>query len=46
VRAQLPLADKIAVADFVIDNDGSREELEAKVDAVVPRIRAWSATRP
>ena len=30
--AQLPLADKEAVADVVIRNDGSLEELEAAVD--------------
>lgn len=31
VAAQLPLEEKIAVADFVIWNDGTREELAAKV---------------
>ena len=30
IRAQLPLADKIAVADYVIDNDGSIEETRAR----------------
>jgi dephospho-CoA kinase len=31
IAAQLPLEKKIAVADFVIWNDGTREELAAKV---------------
>ena len=32
---QLPLSKKEAVADFVIDNSGTREELKSEVD------RAW-----
>jgi dephospho-CoA kinase len=34
IAAQLPVEKKIAVADFVIWNDGTREELEVKVREV------------
>jgi dephospho-CoA kinase len=44
LAAQLPLADKVAVADFVIDNAGSREETRDQVDALWPRLRADAAT--
>lgn len=43
VRAQLPLAEKRAMADHVIDNSGSREQTERQVQEV---IRAISAARP
>jgi dephospho-CoA kinase len=39
IDAQLPLEDKVAVADIVIDNDGSLEDLEGRVD------RAWTELR-
>ena len=39
LAAQLPLADKAAVADFVIDNAGSKEELVARADEVLDAIR-------
>jgi dephospho-CoA kinase len=39
VDAQLPLQDKTAVADLVIDNDGTLDDLEARVD------RAWAELR-
>lgn len=42
VRAQKPLADKIAVADFVIENDGSLEHLLERTDEVVAAIRAMA----
>ena len=32
VRAQFPLADKVAAADLVIDNTGSREDLQRRTD--------------
>jgi dephospho-CoA kinase len=34
IAAQAPLQDKAAVADFLIDNEGSREELERQVDRI------------
>lgn len=44
IRAQLPLADKRARADHVIDNDGSPSELAAQVDSVLARLRGGSAS--
>jgi dephospho-CoA kinase len=38
IDAQLPLKDKVAVADVVIDNDGDLGDLDAQVDAVWERI--------
>jgi dephospho-CoA kinase len=40
VRAQKPLADKIAVADFVIDTSGTLGETHAGVDAVLRGVCA------
>ena len=41
IAAQLPLADKVAVADFVIDNTGSLDALIARTDEVAAAVRAW-----
>jgi dephospho-CoA kinase len=38
VRAQLPLAEKVAAADLVIDNTGSREELQRRTDEVLAAL--------
>lgn len=43
IAAQLPLADKCARADIVLDNDGPPSALPAQVDALVARLRAASA---
>ncbi len=40
LAAQLPLAEKVAVADFVIDTTGPLPATEAQVDAVLAAIRA------
>jgi dephospho-CoA kinase len=32
IEAQAPLEDKAAVADFLVDNEGTLEELESQVD--------------
>jgi dephospho-CoA kinase len=40
IAAQLPLAEKRARADHVLENDGSRAELAAQVDALLSRLRA------
>jgi dephospho-CoA kinase len=37
MAAQASRADRLAAADLVIDNSGSRDELEREVD------RAWAA---
>ena len=36
---QIPDADKVAEADYVLDNSGSIEQLRAQVEAVWPRLR-------
>jgi len=38
VRAQLPLEQKVALADYVIDNAGSREATRAQADRVLDAI--------
>jgi len=38
IQAQWPIARKAAAADYVIDNDGSMVELEARTQDVVRRI--------
>jgi dephospho-CoA kinase len=38
IRAQIPLAEKAALADHVIDNSGSLAETRARVDAVLEAI--------
>jgi dephospho-CoA kinase len=46
IAAQAPLEDKIGVADVVVDNDGSLEDLEEQVEGVWDdlRIRAAAAS--
>jgi dephospho-CoA kinase len=45
IAAQLPLAEKVAVATYVIDNDGPREALEPQVDGIWTAISSRAATR-
>ena len=40
IAAQAPLADKLAIADIVIDNDGTLAELDARVKQVWADLRA------
>ena len=45
LNAQLPLSDKLAYADQVIDNSGSPQDLQNQVDAIVKTLTArtgWS----
>lgn len=44
IRAQLPLAEKRAQAEHVVENDGTLAELATQVDAVLARLRAGSAS--
>jgi len=44
IDAQLPLEEKLAVADYVIDNRGTLEELEREVARVVAAIRTAGLT--
>ena len=39
IRAQLPLAEKRARADYVLENDGPREQLPAQVDELLGQLR-------
>jgi dephospho-CoA kinase len=43
IAAQLPLATKIAAADYVIDNAGDRAATERRADEVLEAIRAREA---
>jgi dephospho-CoA kinase len=38
IRAQMPLSEKVKVADFVIENTGSLAELHTKTDEVLAKI--------
>ena len=38
IDAQLPLAQKVAVADYVIDNGGELEDTEVQVEAVIKAL--------
>jgi dephospho-CoA kinase len=40
IAAQMPLAAKVAVADVVIDNDGSLPDLQARADAALDDVCA------
>ncbi len=40
IRAQMPIEEKVRVADYVIDNRGTLAELAAKTDEVLAQIRA------
>lgn len=42
IGAQLPLAEKERLADFLVDNRGPRGDLEARVDALVGWMEARS----
>jgi dephospho-CoA kinase len=39
IAAQLPAAEKIRVATYVIDNDGPLGETEAQVDQLLAKLR-------
>ena len=38
IERQIPDAERRAAADVILDNNGTREELEPQVDALVARI--------
>jgi dephospho-CoA kinase len=38
---QMPLQEKEAMADFVVHNDGTKDDLDREVDALLERIKAW-----
>ena len=43
IDAQLPLEEKAAVADVLIDNEGTFEELEGQIDRVWTELRSRAA---
>jgi dephospho-CoA kinase len=43
VRAQMPLAEKVRVADQIVENDGSTAETRARVAAILPALGALEA---
>lgn len=45
IEAQMPLAKKVAYADFVIDNGGSTEELRAEVERVCRELERLRLAR-
>lgn len=38
---QIPLSEKEARADYVVDNNGTEEQLEQKIDSLLEMIRKW-----
>src|SRR5690606_27259494 len=44
LAAQLPLADKVAVARWVVDNSGTREQTRAQVEAIWREIQTEVAS--
>jgi dephospho-CoA kinase len=41
LRFQIPLAEKVARADFVVNNDGSIEDLKAECSRLEAAIKEW-----
>ena len=46
MAAQLPLGEKVTVADVVVDNDGTEAELEERVDRLWSDLRARALSSP
>jgi dephospho-CoA kinase len=42
IDAQMPLTRKVALADYVIENDGTQEELDRQVDEIFGKITLGS----
>lgn len=45
IGAQLPLEEKTAVADVIVDNDGSLDELQGRVDRLWTELRERSLAK-
>lgn len=43
IAAQMPLATKIAAADFVIDNGGAEADTVRQTDLTLAKVRAWGS---
>jgi dephospho-CoA kinase len=46
MAAQMPLEEKVTVADLVLDNDGTESELEERVDRLWSDLRARALSSP
>jgi dephospho-CoA kinase len=46
LAAQLPIDEKKAYADFIIDNSGSLEETQKQVKEVWQKLKAFPKSRP
>lgn len=46
IAAQAPLEEKAAVADVIVDNEGSLEDLDAQVDSLWDELRTRAAAMP
>ena len=42
---QIPLAQKVAAADYVINNNGTEEELKKEVDLFLEKLTSWEEER-
>lgn len=42
---QIPLAQKVAAADYVINNNGTEEELKKEVDIFLEKLTSWEEER-
>jgi dephospho-CoA kinase len=38
---QIPLAEKEKIADYVVRNDGTEEDLKTEIHALVGRVKSW-----
>lgn len=45
MEAQLPVEEKAGAAEFILDNEGSVQELEAQVDRLWPELQRRAAAR-
>jgi dephospho-CoA kinase len=45
LNSQLPIAEKLSYADYVVDNSGDRQELEGQVESLIRKLErdaGWS----
>ena len=39
MRTQMPIAEKVARADYVINNNGDKSQLKAQVDNLIEKLK-------
>ncbi len=42
---QIPMEEKERRADYVIDNNGTEEELKKQVESLIGKIKEWEETK-